>query len=1143
MGSVVPVHSLRFTRFLLQTVCSSVLMAAVASSALALPEFFSDENIVAGLFLPTSLTFLPDGRLLVTHKTGDVTLVEDPTSPGTSLSTYLTIPDVNAGEDERGLMNLVLDPAFASNGHFYVYYSNEINQKFRVSRFTHSEASGGLTSHSDPTSEVMIWEDNEVYSSCCHYGGGLDFGPDGYLYLSTGEEFDGAQAQDLMRAGGKVHRFASDGSFPTDNPYFDGSPGLANASGQLQSIYSYGLRNPFRGAFDLPTGRFIMGEVGGNDNNISREDIHVAGLGVNMGWPTCEGSCFGPGDPGNPIHSYPHAGAGASVTGGIVYRGSMFPPEYFGAYFYGDWVRKWIRYLEFDYGDPALPVLADHAFANTGGQPLAFAEGPDGSLYYVETNRTGGVFQFDGNVRRIVFDSGNAPPSCTAAIALPMSSETAPALVQFSVSAMDADGDPLTYEWFFGDGDSSTLISPSHTYSALGQYHVEVFVSDPTTTTLCDPVDVTVGNPPTVEILAPDDESLFVGGEVVVFSGIATDIEDGPLAPSGLTWSATFLHNEHAHPAFSDVQGMSTTLTIPTSGHDFSSDTGFEIFLTAQDSNGLIGTDSIRIRPDKTFLNLFSTPFDGVELFLDAQPRTTPHDHDTVIHFEHTVEAPETQCVLSEELEFDTWSDAGSRIHDVTVSSQIDLTAQFQSPGECLNCGHALLLDGADDLIEIPALTLSGDFTIEAWVYIEPGTTVTNADGIATNGAGTQDINFHVGQARLYSTLTPGVADRVIANTVTQPGSWHHYAFAREAGILRVYVDGSLDATGAAAWTGDFTLSQLGRGVAGGLEGRLDEVRVWNLARSAGEIQAYRDLIVPRDTAGLAAYWRFDVDPLAQTTPDLSGNGLLATHGASTATGSDDPIVQSSDATVARTFCVSRSPLENRVLESDGIAAIDIPDIVLNGDFTIESWVYFPNGSPIGNADGIVTDGIGSQDINFYQGRVRLYSTPGGGHDRIIATTASTTGVWAHYALVREAGELTVYIDGVADVAAVGPWTGEYRVSEIASAVAGQLEGRLDELRIWNVARSAAEIDLYRHHRIPNDSLDLASLEAYYGFDEAGLVARDLSGNGRDAILVSGTRLISDSNLTYLPEASSRLLLGFGVGLLCLMRRARRTRG
>ena len=269
-----------------------VCLLGMMGEAVGLPQNFQDESVVTGLNQPVNLATLPDGRMLVLSKGGEIQIFDPSTIPAAA-SNYMTIVNIESGE-ERGLANLVLDPDFATNNFFYVYYTHGSTARNRISRFSHLGNTG------DIASEFMIWQDNENWSDCCHYGGGLDFGPDGKIYLTTGEEFDGSQSPDLARAGGKILRINKDGTIPTDNPFYDG------AGPNLDEIWAFGLRNPYRAKWDILSEQFFIGDVGGNVQSTAREEINLGQAGRDYGWPSGEGVLNNPAYQ-DPIYDYDHS--------------------------------------------------------------------------------------------------------------------------------------------------------------------------------------------------------------------------------------------------------------------------------------------------------------------------------------------------------------------------------------------------------------------------------------------------------------------------------------------------------------------------------------------------------------------------------------------------------------------------------------------------------------------------------------------------------------------------------------------------------------------------------------------------------------------------------------------------------------------
>ncbi len=651
----------------------------------ALPPDFQQETLLSGIGDPVNIKALPDGRMLLLRQNGRI-LIFDPDELPVDTSLYLQIANVNSAR-ERGLASMALDPDFDSNGYIYVYYTSSTSNRNRISRFTHQGNSAS------PASEFVVWEDNEDWSDCCHYGGGMDFGPDGKLYLATGEEFDGAQAQDLGRAGGKIIRINKDGTIPNDNPFVDG-PG-----GNLDEIWAYGLRNPYRAHWDLVDNRFYIGEVGGNVQSTAMEDLHIGRAGANYGWPFCEGFCSDPAYD-DPVYTYGHTLStpnGGAITAGHTYRGGMFPGEYNGAFFFGDYALSFIKYLKFK---PNGSVDSVNDFATNVGAPVAFEVGDDGALYVVD---------YLGRVLRFTYNDGNQPPVIDS-VTLNPTVGTPPLNVSFSVSASDPEDDDLEYRWIFGDGqEDNSGPDVNHTYTARGVYNAFVEVSDGSLSTFSTVQKVEVGIPPTVTIDAPVDGAIFRAGDTIVFSGSAAD-PDETIPAANYSWDVRFLHNAHTHPTLSGFTGTGGELFIETSGHDWHDDTGYEFTLEVTDSDGISRSDTVVIRPDKVDLSFATSPA-GIPVFIDGLPQDAPFSYDTLIGFQHVIAVPFTHCMNGQEQTFVSWSDGGADTHQITVPpNDQTYTAVFAATGPCEplpESGLVLHLE-SDSGVQTTASTVTG---------------------------------------------------------------------------------------------------------------------------------------------------------------------------------------------------------------------------------------------------------------------------------------------------------------------------------------------------------------------------------------------------------------------------------------------------
>src|SRR6185295_9397949 len=151
-------------------------------------------------------------------------------------------------------------------------------------------------------------------------------------------------------------------------------------------------------------------------------------------------------------------------------------------------------------------------------------------------------------IRRIRFIAGNQPPVAVAR-ANPTSGQPPLYVGFFPDGSFDPEGKPLTYFWDFGDGSSVVAPSPNHWYQRAGAYVAHLTVSDGVNSALSNGVTITVGNPPRPTILKPADGSIFRAGDLITYSGSASDQEDGQLPASAFSWNILFHHDSHVHPA------------------------------------------------------------------------------------------------------------------------------------------------------------------------------------------------------------------------------------------------------------------------------------------------------------------------------------------------------------------------------------------------------------------------------------------------------------------------------------------------------------------------------------------------------------------------------------------------------------------
>ncbi len=335
------------------------------------------EPVVSGLDEPVAVTGAGDGsgRLFVLEKAGRIRVVLD---GRLEVRPFLDISDrVGAGGSEQGLLGLAFAPDFGTSGRLFVDYTDRSGDTV-VSSF---EVRDDSPAAADPTSEKKLLQISQPYGN--DNGGNLLFGPDGMLWIGTGDGGSAGDPQGNAQNGtsllGKILRIDVAGEpygIPPDNPFRD-DPRVRD------EVWALGLRNPWRFSFDRFSGDLYIGDVGQSWQEVDYEPATDPG-GRNYGWNIAEGmhcyqgaSCSADGLT-EPVTEYGHD-QGCSVTGGFVYRGTRYPVLQ-GLYLFADSCsgRIWALTPGGRWGWSVAEV------AETGGNAVSFGEDDNGELFAVD---------------------------------------------------------------------------------------------------------------------------------------------------------------------------------------------------------------------------------------------------------------------------------------------------------------------------------------------------------------------------------------------------------------------------------------------------------------------------------------------------------------------------------------------------------------------------------------------------------------------------------------------------------------------------------------------------------------------------------------------------------------------------------------
>jgi glucose/arabinose dehydrogenase len=598
-------------------------------------------------------------------------------------------------------------------------------------RLSRLQASGNVAVGAE---QVLIEGWCQQYPS--HSVGSLAFGADGALYVSAGDgasfnfvdygqdgspinpcgdppggvggsmsppsaEGGSLRSQDVRTPGDPT---GLDGAIlrvdPATGDALPNNPLASSSDVNARRIVGYGLRNPFRIAIRPGTNEVWIGDVGWSDwEEINRLVSPTAAPADNFGWPCYEGDNRQGGyDAANlslceslytagsaaivaPYFRYHHnelvvpnevcpmGGSSVAGTSFAFATGGSYPAEYRSALFFADYTRRCIWAMPV--GTNGLPdVSKRRTFVGGAAQPVDLQIGPGGDLFYVDLG---------GTVRRISYFSQNQPPIAVAS-ANPTSG-AAPLTVAFNGTASsDPDGDALTFAWDLdGDGayDDAAAATASFTYTQPGTYIARLRVTDPSGAIGTSSVTISAGNtPPTAVIDTPVAATTWRVGDVISFSGRATDAQSGTLPPSALTWSLILNHCPstcHEHPLQTFAGIASGSFVAPD--HEYPSH--LVLRLTATDPGGLSHTTSVRLDPQTIQLTFGSNPT-GLTLAVGSTSQPAPFTRTAIMGSTLSVSAPSPQASGGSTYEFVSWSDSGAQTHNIVANTSTSYVATYR---------------------------------------------------------------------------------------------------------------------------------------------------------------------------------------------------------------------------------------------------------------------------------------------------------------------------------------------------------------------------------------------------------------------------------------------------------------------------------
>ena len=491
-------------------------------------------EVVAGkLKIPWSIDWTPDWTALFTERGGDLRIIRD----GILLPDPIFSVDVN-DDAEGGLLGIAVDPEFEENQYIYMYqtYKTDGTTLNKVVRYTLANVT---------VSEDLVLVDG-IPGASYHDGGRIQFGPDGNLYITTGDAGNPSLAQDLDSLAGKILRITREGAIPQDNPFSN------------SAVWSWGHRNPQGMDWD-GSGNLIATEHGpSGERGEAHDEINLILPGANYGWPETVGdeSMAGMQDP------LLHTGSETwAPSGSEFYDGDMIP-GWTGKYFVANLRGEHLRMIDLDLSNNGTHSH-EGLFEGQFGRLRDVQTGPDGFLYLLTSNRDGrgSPVSNDDRILKIVpvFDSALSRPANVLTYGL----EASPA---------GASMDPATGTFTWRPAEDQN-----------GIHTITVTVSDGNGGTNSQEVQVTVNEVNVAPIVDAGSDQTALEGQTVMLNGTATDADGDSLT---YLWS----HNSSLAIQLANSTSPSTTFAAPA----VDADTAVTFTLTVDDGT-TTATDSFEV--------------------------------------------------------------------------------------------------------------------------------------------------------------------------------------------------------------------------------------------------------------------------------------------------------------------------------------------------------------------------------------------------------------------------------------------------------------------------------------------------------------------------------------------------------------------